>query len=258
MAKKYLEEDLVAAVNSGFDSKSAAKKYNVPASTIRRHRRNPSLKVGAGRPAYLSIDEEAHFVSILKLLPEYGFHVTKNIALDLANDYCRSLCLSHKPGEKWLRRFMYKHSNEIKWMKEQKMETVRSKNFTEEIRSQWFYMLKEVMRKHDLFDKPQQIFNLDETGFSDKTRGNKISDIDRIYVFDLGEWVIVNANRRHVYESEGGTGKNYFTVLIAINAGGNVLSPFVIYDGQNLMDSWCKGGPPGTLYSVTDKVNFSR
>ena len=181
MPKEYSKEQLVAAVKSGFDSKTASKKFNVPASTIRRHRQNPLLRVNAGRPAYLTTDEELHFVSILKLLPNYGFHITKEKALELAHDYCRSLGLTHQPGEKWLRLFMLKYSNDIKWMKEQKMEAVRSENFTETVRSEWFSMLHEVLKKHDLFDKPQQIFNLDETGFSDQTKGNERFDFDRIF-----------------------------------------------------------------------------
>jgi hypothetical protein len=80
--------------------------------------------------------------------------------------------------------------------------------------------------------------------------------VSAFFIFILGEWVIVNANCRHVFESNGGSGKNYFTVLIAINAGGFVLPPFVIYGAQHLMDSWCHGGPPGTSYGITDKVRL--
>ena len=43
-------------------------------------------------------------------------------------------------------------------------------------------------------------------------------------------------------------------VLIGINAGGFVLPPFVIYGGQHLIDTWYRGGPPGTFYGITDKV----
>src|SRR5689334_11032138 len=115
MSKNYSKEKLLEAVNSGFDSKTAAKKFNVPASTIRRHRRCPLLNARVGRPTYLTSDEETYFVSILKLLPDYGFNVTAEIALQLANDYCQSLGLSHYPGEKWLRLFMLRHTDEIKW-----------------------------------------------------------------------------------------------------------------------------------------------
>ncbi len=49
--------------------------------------------------------------------------------------------------------------------------------------------------------------------------------------FALGECVIINSNRRHVFETEGGPRKNYFTVMIAINADGLVVPPYVIFYG---------------------------
>ena len=51
------------------------------------------------------------------------------------------------------------------------MERERADGFTEEVRIGWFSTLKDVMTKYDLFDKLQQVFNLDETGFSDKMKG---------------------------------------------------------------------------------------
>ena len=250
----------MAAVYSGFDSKTAAKTFNVPASTIRRHRLNAVIRPRIGRPSYFSDDQESYFVSILQLLPDYGFKVSRDVALELAKEYCLSLGLNHCPGSKWLRLFMLKHSNDIKWMKEEKMESCRADSFTEEVRTGWFSLVKDVMTKNNLFDKPNQIFNLDESGFSDKTTGISVvtSSNNIRSVLSSGEWVIVNSNRRHTYETNGGSAKNYFTVLIAINAGGLVLPPFVIYEGKHLMDSWCCGGPPGTCYAVTEKVRFYR
>ncbi|CAF3318678.1 unnamed protein product [Rotaria sp. Silwood2] len=166
MSKKYSKQQLLEALKSGYDSKTTGKKFNVPASTIRRHRRNHSLKADGGRQTYLTSDEEAYFVSILQLLPDFGLNVSSETTLQLANDYCQSLGLSHHPGN----------------------------------------------------------------------------------------WVIVNSNRRHTLESGGGTGKNYFIVLIAINVDSFVLIPFVIYGGQHLMNSWCCGEPPGTVYGITDKT----
>ena len=48
----------------------AAKLFQVPASTIHRHRQKPSINSRAGRPNYLKFEEETYFVSILQLLPE--------------------------------------------------------------------------------------------------------------------------------------------------------------------------------------------
>ncbi|CAF3056006.1 unnamed protein product [Rotaria sp. Silwood2] len=87
MSKKYTREALANAVASDLNSKAAAIDFNVPASTIRQHRREPSLNIRTGRPSYLTSDQENHFVSLLKILPDYGFDVTKDLALQLAADY---------------------------------------------------------------------------------------------------------------------------------------------------------------------------
>jgi len=68
--------------------------------------------------------------------------------------------------------------------------------------------------------------------------------------------MIVNSSTRHTFEQDGGSGKKYTTALIAISAAGQVLPPFIIYSGKNLMDKWCRGGPPGAHYAVTEKVNI--
>ena len=50
MSKKYPKQQPLEAVNSSYDSKTAATKFHVPPSTIRRHRRNHLLKARIGRP----------------------------------------------------------------------------------------------------------------------------------------------------------------------------------------------------------------
>lgn len=260
MPKNYSHRALVDAIQSDLGSKAASKKYNVPASTIREHRRKPSLNIRAGRPLYLTSDQENHLVFLLKLLPDYGFEVTKDVALQLSADYFKSLDLAVHPGTKWLRSFVKRHAGEISWKRQAKLERIRAESFTEENRSGWFATLKTVLKKYDLFDKPNQIFNFDETGFSDKTKGifvYKLSQYLLLFIW-LGQWVIVNSSTRHVFEANGGTGKEYRTALICISAGGQVLPPFILYSGKNLMDTWCRGGPEGTQYGVTVKVNHHR
>lgn len=179
MSKKYSKESLLNAMNSELGSKRAADMFNVPASTIRRHRRNQNIQPRVGRPSYLSETEEAFFTSLLELLPEFSFQITTNVALKLAQDYFESLGLSMAPGKKWLYSFVERHSEKIKWQKEVKLERAREEAFTEDCRRGWFGTLEEVLKKHDLFDKPNQIFNVDETGFCDRTKG-RIHDIKTI------------------------------------------------------------------------------
>ena len=56
------------------------------------------------------------------------------------------------------------------WKKQDNLERIRAESFTEEVRTGWFARLKEVMTKHNLFDKLNQIFNVDGSVFSDKTQ----------------------------------------------------------------------------------------
>lgn len=171
MSKKYTHQALVDAVASDLNSKAAAIKFNVPASTIRQHRREPTLNIRVGRSSYLTTDQESYFVSLLQILPEYGFEVTKSLGLQLAAEYFESLGFTIQPGCKWLNCFVKRHSDDIIWKKQEKLERARAEAFTEQNRSGWFKTLKEVLIKHDLLDKPNQIFNADESGFSDKTKG---------------------------------------------------------------------------------------
>jgi len=174
MSKKYLKQSLIDAVNSTVDSKTAATSYHVPASTIRRHRRNVTIRDRIGRPSYLNTSQESYFVALLEALPDYGFQVTGEVALQLAADYFQKLGLSNTPGKKWLSMFVERHGDQIKWKKESKLERVREETFTEEVRAAWFKTLEGVLMKYNLFDKPNNIFNVDETGFSNRTKGKNI------------------------------------------------------------------------------------
>ncbi|CAF5007795.1 unnamed protein product [Rotaria sp. Silwood1] len=87
-------------------------------------------------------------------------------------------------------------------------------------------------------NKPAEIFNCDETRFSDKTQRKH---------------VIVTSSTGYVFGKHGGSGKQYTTALIEISAAGQVISPFIIYSGKVLMNTWCKGGPDGSRYAVTKK-----
>lgn len=100
----------------------AAKKFNVPERTIRAHRQKPLQKVGAGGFRYPDEDQEKYLVSLFALLPNYGFSLTAEVALQIASEYMKSLGLSVSPGRKWLLTFVRRYRMEIKWRKEEKLE----------------------------------------------------------------------------------------------------------------------------------------
>lgn len=81
-----------------------------------------------------------------------------------------------------------------------------------------------------------------------------LRNVSRFY---LGKHVIINSSARHVFETNGGPGKNYTTALIAISAAGQVSPPFIVYSGKNLINNWCSDGQDGSHYALTGKVNMA-
>ena len=73
-------------------------------------------------------------------------------------------------GRHWLEDFLRRNKNKIKFIKEQKLERSRKEGFTEPVRSGWFDTVFAVMQQYNLFDKPAQIYNVDECGFNDDTQ----------------------------------------------------------------------------------------
>ena len=65
---------------------------------------------------------------------------------------------------------MIRNNNKVKFIKEQKLARSRKEGFTEQIRNGWFETVFNVLKQYDLFDKPAQIYNVDECGFNDETQ----------------------------------------------------------------------------------------
>ena len=65
--------------------------------------------------------------------------------------------------------FLNRNKKEIKMVKEKKLEKSRRNGFTEDIRVGWFDKIKQVLTDTGLLHTPMNIWNVDESGFSDDT-----------------------------------------------------------------------------------------
>ena len=83
----------------------------------------------------------------------------------------------------------------------------------------------------------KRLWNADETGLCMDTTSKS---------------VLARRGARVVYEVGGGSGREFVTVLGCGAADGTKLPPFVVYKAKNLWRRWTKGGPAGTMYSVSD------
>ncbi len=110
---KYPVQDLIDAITSSLSSIEASKTFKIPARTIRSHRQTLSQKYGAGRHRYLN-DEQDYLLSLIKLLPDYDFTVTSDVALQLAAEYIKLTGSSSIPGCKWLKLFVKRHKSKVR------------------------------------------------------------------------------------------------------------------------------------------------
>jgi hypothetical protein len=69
----------------------------------------------------------------------------------------------------------------------------------------WFTHLEKVLTKLDLFNRPEAIYNVDESGFGDDP-GRK--------------QVIIKRDSKYATCTQGGTGKSFTTVLMCTSASG--------------------------------------
>lgn len=142
------------------------------------------------------------------------------------------------PGQDWFMAFAKRHNLSIK--KPQSVKFARKKCMDPFIINKYFRLLNKTWEYLDLFDKPHQIWNLDETGF----------------YLDPSKTKMVNKRGPPCSRTTGGVGRNNITVLMAANAAGFKAPSLIIFKGKNIWDEWGGGGPegdayPGTTYSAT-------
>jgi hypothetical protein len=138
------------------------------------------------------------------------------------------------PGKDFVAGFLRRH----------KELTVRKANLIKRSRAALSH--DDVNTFFDNFEKtvagipPQNIYNCDETNLQDNPGAKKA-------IFPLG---VKYAEQIQDHS------KTSISIMFCGSATGDFLPPYVIYKGQNVYDSWCKGGPKGTYYTSTSSGWF--
>lgn len=99
MPRKYIRKNLrcqfdpedlqkaIREVNKGASIRTAAKKFNVPASTLGKHYKAPGNKVGGGRKQEVSKEDEATLSKYLETCATHGEGLTKQETLNLVKEF---------------------------------------------------------------------------------------------------------------------------------------------------------------------------
>ena len=87
--KDKLVNAIRAVANKKMTSLQASRLYGVPSSTIRSHLSDQTLRIGAGRPCYLTKKKEAYLVEVIKSLATIGIRLTRVVVHKIAGEYLR-------------------------------------------------------------------------------------------------------------------------------------------------------------------------
>jgi hypothetical protein len=160
----------------------------------------------------------------------YGYGISQ--LQHIAADYAKSL---KKPNVKstlskgWVQAFLKRYPEDLKVVKPQKLSLNRAKCASAEVIRNYFHELHHVLLENDLLDKPQHIFNVDESGFSTEHRPPKI-----VCGKQLKPQSVVSEKSKNV------------TIIGSANAIGNHVPPFYVFPGKRWMDELLQDCTPGS------------
>ena len=100
------------------------------------------------------------------------------------------------------------------------------------VMDKFFKLLKEELESIDILNKPEHIFNADETGIDLNARSGK---------------VIVCKNSKHAY-SEQKAPRDHITSMVCCSASGQVLQPMIIFKKDWPLGPYSRNGLDSCLY----------
>lgn len=243
---KWTEEDMKKAVEHvalHHNISAAARLFNVPKSTLHDRlslRIKPGSKVG--HPTALTIEEEAEIAETCIIFAEWGFGLGRKEVESVINEYLRAMKKPNPfkdgvPGEGWWSSFLKRHP-EIVHRRPQHLQMVRARASSQEVISHWFTeCLGPTLDKLQLREKPERIFNVNESGFP-------LSWTPKL--------ILTKCGHKAPQALIPGSGREQITVQTCISASGQLMPPYVIYKGARVSPFNTFGGPLGTRYGATE------
>ncbi|KAL0829661.1 hypothetical protein ABMA28_003167 [Loxostege sticticalis] len=221
--KDKLKEAVQAVKNGNLSGYKASQLYKIPRMTILDHVNNRRTKSNTlGRNTALTLEAEAKLANSLKLMEKHGFGLSRQELLETVGEYA------------WFTAFKKRHILSLK--KPQAVEYARKKAIDPFIVYPYFDLLKKVLEELKLSEKPEAIWNMDETSFSKDPEKTKI----------------VGAKGHAATRVISSPGRENTTVLLCANARGEKAPPMIVYKGKNVWDSWVSPDDyPNTAYAAT-------
>lgn len=249
--KPYDEENLKKAIaeieklteeNKKFSKRAIARQYNINKDVLSKHLKGEATGV-AGRPTVIAIAEEQELAASLKTMSKWGFALLKEEIKDVIKEYVienkiKNPFKDNRPGDDWFAAFKERHNLTIK--KPEALEVTRRTITSDPFIIYEFYeLLSKEIERLGLENKPNQIYNLDESGFH----------------MDPAKTKVVTEKGQPAHRTIQGSGRENTTVLACVNAEGKAMPPLVIFEANKFWSTWIgdesQGMIKGTFFGVS-------
>ncbi|XP_047135773.1 uncharacterized protein LOC124812782 [Hydra vulgaris] len=211
----------------------ASKIYKVPKATFYKLKNKHCKSVG--RPIALSIDEELCFENHLLYLSDKGIPIGindfKSIVKIYLDDSGKNIqqFKDNRPGWEWCKLYLDRHPS----LKEKVSHCISRK--PAQINYCQIKLFFQNLEKELNGVTPDNIYNMDETGFHDDPGKKKL---------------IFRRSSRHP-ELIRNTTKTCYTVVFCGNASGKLIPPFFIFKGKHSWSDWLFNAPEGSRMATS-------
>jgi hypothetical protein len=230
-------QNAILEVKKGTSIKKAAFLHNINRSTLINHLKG--YRCGTvGRPTLLTSAEEGMIVHALKKLGEWGFGIDRSAVQLIVMDHLKNVGRQHlfpggRLGIDWMYGFENRWKHELTRRVAQPLPANRAYACNAPVVDDFFEKLTAVYERLDLTGRPQNVFNVDETGFQT----------------DIGcQKIFCKRGAKNPHKTVASSNKTMYTVQVCCSAIGNFLPMYVVFKGKHLYNNWCKGAPDDTLH----------
>ncbi|XP_045181703.2 tigger transposable element-derived protein 6-like [Mercenaria mercenaria] len=236
--------DALKAHQNGMSIREASKAYNIPKSTLAdRASGRYEVNVTHGRPCAIPIEVEKKIVVRVKVAAERGIGISRKQLLLRTNVLCQRIQVhtSYKnfhAGKNWWEGLKRRHGLTLR--QPERLGSTRCRMMNRDVVGKYFEALSNIITSSNLNDKPEFIWNCDET--SKNFEHNPIK-------------VVSGIGAKNVCGRTSSKSTN-ITIMACVNAAGKAMPPMFIVKGKtprSLYSFNTQAAPPGTKWSYQEK-----
>lgn len=248
-ASTWTEDDMQKAIEAfrqGRSQRHAADFFGVPHSCLQRRLQGGQdipTRTKGGQTIFTK-DQEKELVSRILKLSARGFPLDSTDVRKTAYEFADSNKIKHTfsetkkmAGKEWLMGFRERNPN-LSLRKAEGLSLARCNGLNREDVAEFFSLLRKTLEDADLMDKPQLIYNADESGCQLNNKPTRK--------------VFAEKGSRAVYAQTCVERGELVTVLACTNATGNFIPPMAIFKGKRFLPEFSDGFPNGSLITMTD------